>query len=55
MRPSKSDRRLGALTLLGSALYMAAMIRSSKIVRPMTRATAMRRRRGDMAPARVRA
>jgi hypothetical protein len=31
------------------------MIRSSKIVRPMTRAIAMRRRRGDMARVRVRA
>jgi hypothetical protein len=40
---------------IGECLYMAAMIRSSKIVRPMTRATAMRRRRGDMARARVRA
>jgi hypothetical protein len=40
---------------IGEWLYMAAMIRSSKIVRPMTRAIAMRRRRGGMARARVRA
>ena len=36
-------------------LYIAAMIRSSKIIRPMTRAAAKRRRRRDMARARVRA
>jgi hypothetical protein len=55
MRRSNVDRLTPRIDALRPCLYIAAMIRSSKIIRPMTHAAAMRRRRGDMARARVRA
>jgi len=55
MRRSKDEPLRPRIDGIRWYLYMAAMIRSSKIVRPMTRAATMRRRRGDAARARVRA
>jgi hypothetical protein len=54
MRPTREGLR-ARIDAVRGYLYIAAMIRSSKIIRPMTRASAKRRRRCDMARARVRA